>query len=333
MIGIMIEKRFTVLDLLDINLKEHISLNLHCIGGRKGLNREIHIPDLNRPGLALSGFYDSFAYERIQLFGMGEVSYLRKLAMEGRIETVKHMFTYPIPCCIFSHNLAPDQAFIKEAELAQCPILQTDLTSTEFHTRLMRLLTDMFAPRDSVHGVLVEVYGLGILLLGESGVGKSETALELIKQGHRLVADDVVDIHCVNGNILMGVGANKIIGHHMEIRGLGIINITHLFGVGAIRDRKEIQLVVILEEWDFNKNYDRLGTDEQYIEFLGVSVPKLEIPVKPGRNIPVIVETAAMNERLKKMGYHAAKEFNQNILRWIESENAQSVYFGRDDII
>jgi HPr kinase/phosphorylase len=329
----MAEKRFTVLDLIDINLKEHMALNLHCIGGRKGLSREISIPDINRPGLALSGFFDSFAYERIQLFGRGEIAYLRKLAEEGKNESLEQMFSYPIPCCIFSYSLTPDKVFLEEAERTQCPILQTDLSTTEFHARLMRVLTDIFAPRQSVHGVLVEVYGLGILLLGNSGVGKSETALELIEHGHRLVADDVVDIHCVNGNILMGAGANKIIGHHMEIRGLGIVNITHLFGVRAIRDRKEIQLVVILEEWDSKKNYDRLGTDEQYIEFLGVKIPKLEIPVKPGRNIPIIVETAAMNERLKQMGYHAAREFNQNILRWIESENARSVYFGSEDII
>jgi HPr kinase/phosphorylase len=329
----MAEKRFTVLDLIDINLKEPISLNLHCIGGRKGLTREINIPDLNRPGLALSGFYDSFAYERIQLFGRGEVAYLQKLVEDGKLDSIKHLFTYHIPCCIFSHNLSPDQIFLQEAERAQCPILQTDLSSTEFHARLMRLLTDIFAPRQRVHGVLVEVYGLGILLLGDSGVGKSETALELIKNGHRLVTDDVVDIHCVNGNTLMGVGANEIIGHHMEIRGLGIINITRLYGVRAIRDRKEIQLVVILEKWDSDKEYDRLGMDEQYMEFLGVSVPKLEIPVKSGRNIPSIVETAALNERLKKMGYHAAREFNQNIIRWIESDHARSVYFGTEDII
>jgi HPr kinase/phosphorylase len=179
----------------------------------------------------------------------------------------------------------------------------------------------------------VEVFGLGILILGDSGVGKSETALELIHRGHRLVADDVVNVHCVSGNILMGAGANKIIGHHMEIRGLGIINITHMFGVKAIRDRKEIQLVVELEEWDSAKNYDRLGTSEQVMKMLGVSVPKLEIPVKPGRNVPIIIETAAMNERLKSMGYNAAKEFNKNILKWLESDTARSVFFGHDDII
>jgi HPr kinase/phosphorylase len=329
----MAVKRFTVLDLIDIDLKEHNSLNLHCIGGRKGLSREIDIPVLNRPGLALSGFYDSFAYKRVQVFGQGEVSYLRKLAKEGTMENIKQMFTYEIPCCIFTHNLTPDREFFEEAEKAQCPVLQTDLGTSEFSSRLMRILSDIFAPEKSIHGVLVEVYGLGILILGDSGVGKSETALELIERGHRLVADDVVVIRCVSGNILMGAGGNKIIGHHMEIRGLGIINITHIFGVGAIRDRKQIQLVVVLEEWDSGKNYDRLGTEEISMEILGVSIPKLEIPVKPGRNIPIIIETAAMNERLKKMGYHSAKEFNQNILKWIESDTARSVYFGQEDII
>jgi HPr kinase/phosphorylase len=329
----MAVKQFTVLDLIDIDLKEHNSLNLHCIGGRKGLTRKIDIPDLNRPGLALSGFYESFASQRIQLFGRGEVAYLRKLTIEGALETVKQMFVYPIPCCIFTHNLTPDREFFEEAENAQCPILQTDLGTAEFSSRIMRILSDIFAPQKSIHGVLVEVYGVGILIMGDSGVGKSENALELIERGHRLVADDVVEIRCVNGNILMGSGANKIIGHHMEIRGLGIINITHLFGVGAIRDRKQIQLVVVLEEWDSTKTYDRLGIEEKVMEILGVSIPKLEVPVKPGRNIPIIIETAAMNERLKKMGYNSAKEFNRNILKWIESDNARSVYFGQEDII
>ena len=329
----MTGKRFTVLDLIDIDLKEHNSLDLRCIGGRKGLAREISIPDLNRPGLALSGFYDSFAYQRIQIFGRGEAAYLRMLASESRTETIERMFSYAIPCCIFTHSLTPDRAFFELAERSQCPLLQTDLPSAEFSSRVLRVLSNLFAPQKTMHGVLVEVYGIGILILGDSGVGKSEAALELIERGHRLVADDVVDMRCVNGNILMGAGANKIIGHHMEIRGLGIINITHLYGVGAIRDKKQVQLVVELEEWDPEKLYDRIGTQERYMEILGVKIPRLEIPVKPGRNIPIIIETAAMNERLKKMGYFSAKEFNQNVLKWIESDAARSVYFGQDDII
>ena len=329
----MNKKRFTVLDLIDIDLKEHNSLNLKCIGGRKGLDREITVQNINRPGLALSGFFENFAYERLQIFGQGEEAYLRKLGGDNNYENIQKMFSYAIPCCIFTHNLSPDDTIMAIAEKAQCPVLQTDLPTSDFSARIIRILSGIFAPRQSVHGVLVEVYGLGILILGDSGVGKSEAALELIMHGHRLVADDVVDINCVNGNILMGAGANKIIAHHMEIRGMGIINITHLFGVGAIRDRKQVQLVVKLTEWDSEQNYDRIGLEEQYMQILGVNVPKLEIPVKPGRNIPIIIETAAMNERLKKMGYNAAKEFNQNILRWLESDTAKAVYFGSEDII
>jgi len=329
----MADRTFTVLDLIDLDLKEHNSLNLRCIGGRKGLSRPIDIPDLNRPMGAIMGFFEDFAFQRIQLFGRGEVAFLRRLENEGRTDTIKEMYNYTMPCCIFTHNLSPHQDFFDIAETAQCPILQTDLGSADFTARIMRILSRVFSPRQIVHGVLVEVYGLGILIQGDSGVGKSETALELIHRGHRLVADDVVEINCIYGNTLMGAGANKIIGHHMEIRGPGIINITHLFGVRAIRDRKEIQLVVELEEWDSDKDYDRLGAEDHTAELLGVNIPRLTIPVKPGRNIPIIIETAAMNERLKSMGYHAAREFNKNILKWIESDATRSVFFGHDDII
>ncbi|MDR1868383.1 MAG: HPr(Ser) kinase/phosphatase [Treponema sp.] len=329
----MAEKSFTVLDLIDLDLKEHNSLNLRCIGGRKGLGRLIDIPDLNRPMGAIMGFFEGFAHQRIQLFGRGEAAYLRRLENARETKPIEDMFTYPMPCCIFTHNLSPHRDFFDIAEKAQCPILQTDLGSADFSARIMRILSRIFSLRQIVHGVLVEVYGLGILLQGDSGVGKSETALELIHRGHRLVADDVVEINCIYGNTLMGAGANKIIGHHMEIRGPGIINITHLFGVRAIRDRNEIQLVVELEEWDSAKNYDRIGVEDYKVELLGVKIPKLIIPVKPGRNIPIIIETAAMNERLKSMGYHAAKEFNKNILKWIESDNARAVFFGHDDVI
>jgi HPr kinase/phosphorylase len=329
----MSDRIFTVLDLIDLDLKEHNSLNLHCIGGRKGLIREINIPDINRPMGAIMGFFEDFAFQRIQLFGRGEAAYLRRLENNGETKAIEEMFAHDIPCCIFTHNLHPHKEFFDIAEKAQCPILQTDLGSAEFSARIMRILSRIFSPRQTVHGVLVEVLGLGILIQGDSGVGKSETALELIHRGHRLVADDVVEISTMYGNTLMGAGANKIIGHHMEIRGMGIINITHLFGVRAIRDRKEIQLVVKLEEWDSSINYDRIGAEDQTIKLLGVNVPNLVIPVKPGRNIPIIIETAAMNERLKSMGYHSAKEFNKNILKWIESDATRSVFFGRDDVI
>jgi HPr kinase/phosphorylase len=329
----MPDKPFSVLDLLDLDLKEHNSLNLKMLGGRAGLSRKILRPELNRPGLALFGFYELFVWERIQIFGRGEVAFLKKLESENKTDTIKKIFEWDIPCCIFTFGNEPTGAFFEEADKKGCPLLQTDLETADFVARLTRILYTIFAPKKNIHGVLVEVYGLGILILGESGVGKSEAALELIKLGHRLVADDVIEIHCINGNILLGTGANKIIAHHMEIRGIGVVNITHLFGVGAIREKKQIQLVVKLENWDVNKNYDRLGAEDVSEEILGVNVPRIEIPVKPGRNIPVIIETAAMNERLKNMGYHAAREFNHNILKWIESKTARSVYFGQNDVI
>lgn len=324
-------KKFTVLDLLSLDLKEHDALDLKCIGGRPGLTREIHVPDLNRPGLALGGFYDNFGYDRIQIFGRGETAYLNKLSNENTHENIDRLFIEKIPCVIFTHSLEPTGAFRERAESTGCPILQTDLPSSEFSSRLIRALSEVFAAHETIHGVLVEVFGIGVLILGDSGVGKSETALELIERGHRLVADDAVEIRCVAGNILLGAGANKALGHHMEIRGLGIINVTHIFGVGAIRDSKQIQLIVELETWDSSKVYDRIGAEEHAREILGVQVPDLQIPVKPGRNIPIIIETAAMNERLKKMGYFSAKEFNQSVLKWLESEHARNAYFQSKD--
>ncbi len=325
-------ERFTVLDLLNLDLKEHNALNLRCLGGRPGLAREIRVPDLNRPGLALSGFFENFGPERIQIFGRGETAYLQKLANEGEFETVQRLLSRDdVPCVLFTHGLEPTKEFFELAERYTCPILQSDLPSSEFQARLMRALSNVFAAQETKHGVLVEVFGIGVLILGDSAVGKSEAALELVERGHRLVADDAVEIRCVAGNILLGYGANPTLGHHMEIRGLGVINITHLFGVGAIRDKKQIQLIVELEVWDSDKSYDRIGAEERTREILGVKVAYSQVPVKPGRNIPVIIETAAMNERLKKMGYYSAREFNQSVLKWLETENARSRHFQERD--
>ncbi|HEQ72507.1 MAG TPA: HPr kinase/phosphorylase [Spirochaetia bacterium] len=318
--------KFTVLDLLQLDLKEHDALNLKCIAGRPGLIREIRVPELNRPGLALSGFFDNFAEQRLQIFGRGEHAYLQKLESEQNLETIKKLFSFTLPCCVFTHSLSPTHHFFELAEESGCPLLQSELPSSEFSTRVIRALSNIFSPKENIHGVLVEVFGIGVLIMGESGVGKSEIALELIERGHRLVADDAVEVRCVGGNFLMGKGVNIIASHHMEIRGLGIINVTHLFGVGAIRDKKQIQLVVQLEEWDIEKEYDRIGVEDNTIEMLGVNVPCLQVPVKPGRNIPIIIETGAMNERLKKLGYHSAKEFNRSIMNWLETERARSFY-------
>ena len=317
--------KFRVLDLFQLDLKENDALDLKCIGGRPGLVKELAVPEINRPGLALHGFFDSFAHRRVQILGRGESAYLRKLEREQKTDTLEELFCYEIPCCVFTHGLAPTKEFMKLSEEAECPILQTGLGSSEFTSRVMRVLSDVFAPKQTTHGVLVEVYGIGVLILGDSGVGKSEAALELIERRHRLVADDAVEIRRIGGNILMGKGA-RVASHHMEIRGLGIINVTHLFGVGAIRDKKQIQLVVQLEEWDAAKEYDRIGAEENRYEILGVNVPHLLIPVKPGRNIPIIIETAAMNERLKKMGYYSARQLNLDVMKWLESESVRTAF-------
>lgn len=328
----MSEKNFTVLSLLDLDLKEKDDLKLKCVSGRKGLTRKISVPNINRPGLALNGFFDNFAYERIQVIGRGEQAFIDMIDRKNQIENLKALFEFQIPCCIITSGMRPNENFLALANSAGVPILTTPFKSAEFTIRLMRILGDIFAPRQVVHGTLVEVYGIGILLKGGSGVGKSESALELISRGHRLIADDAVELRCVGGNMILGQGANEITGHHMEIRGLGIINVSHLFGVGAIRDKKQLQLIIKLEDWDDKKNYDRFGGLDKMEEVLGVQIPVLEIPVKSGRTIPIIIETAAMNERLKKMGYFSAKEFNENMLEWLENESARNVYYQDNDI-
>jgi HPr kinase/phosphorylase len=295
--------------------------------GRKGLTRILSVPEINRPGLALCGFFESFVNERIQVFGRGEVSYLKKLSREKNHDAIHKLFEYEIPCCIFCHNLEPDETFIKIADKKHIPILKTPLESSDFSVRLLRALSDIFSPEKTIHGVLVEVWGTGVLIQGESGVGKSESALELVERGHSLIADDAVVVKCMNGNILMGHPTNKIIGHHMEIRGLGIIDISQIFGIIAIKEKKQIEIVVQLEEWDSSKNYDRIGEKSETTNILGVIVPLIRIPVRPGRNIPIIIETAVLNERLKVKGLYTAREFNKNIIQWLESENARSIYF------
>ncbi len=320
------KEKFLVLDLLQLDLRENDALNLKCIGGRPGLIREIAVTEINRPGPRAGRVLRELRLPadpdlRTRRERLSSRSSPRRSGA-GSWRSSSH---FTIPCCVFTHSLQPTEDFTHIAEKAQCPILQTDLSSSEFTMRILRVLSTIFAPKTTVHGVLVEVFGIGVLLMGDSGVGKSESALSLIERGHRLIADDAVEIRRVSGNILMGTGA-QVVSHHMEIRGLGIINITHLFGVGAIRDKKQIQLVVQLEFWDAEKNYDRIGAEEATVDILGVHAPCVTVPIKPGRNIPVIIETAARNERLKKMGYYSAREFNRNVMNWLEGESTRGIF-------
>jgi len=288
--------KFTVLDLIDLEPERPNALDLRCLCGRKGLSREIYSTDINRPGMALTGFFDRFVGERIQIIGRGEFAYIETTPEEKLRVHLEKLLKYDIPCFIFCYNLEPPEYFQKLADAAGIPLLVTPLGSSPLSIRLLRALDDIFAPQKTIHATLVEVEGMGILILGESGVGKSESALELLDRGHRLIADDAVLLKCLNGNVLWGYGTSKVMGHHMEIRGLGIIDIAQVYGMNSVRDRKPVEMVFQLEEWDSTKNYDRLGTADETTNLLGVNIPLITLPVKPGRNIPIIIEAAVLNK-------------------------------------
>jgi HPr kinase/phosphorylase len=299
---------------------QDIDLRLHVIAGEGGLDKEIPEAEFNRPGLSLAGFYDFFAFDRIQIFGKGETAYIKSFSDDRQKEIYEKFFSYNILCCIFTHNDNPPRLFIEYAEKKNVPILFTDLPTTRFVSMLTHLISQAHAPMTTKHGTLVDVFGIGVLLMGKSGVGKSETALELVERGHRLVADDLIEIKKIDDLLIMGSGSN-LIRHHIEIRGLGILNIKDIYGIRSVRNRKRIEIVVSLEDWDETKTYDRLGIDERTYSILDVEVPLIIVPVRPGRNIPVIVETAALNLRLKKMGVNTAKELDQKLQDWMKSEN------------
>ena len=267
---------------------------------------EIMNAEVNRPALQLAGFYDHFDSERIQMIGNVEYVYAKKMDPETQKERYRKLFSYHFPCLIYCRNLQPSETVRELAVENGVPLLLTERSTMEFMSEVMRWLKVRFAPTVRVHGVLVEVFGIGVLITGESGIGKSETALELVKRGHRLIADDAVDIRRVSEETLVG-SAPAMIKHFIELRGIGIIDVQHLYGVGSVKDSTSIEMVIKLEEWVKGKQYDRLGLDDKYIEYLGNKVACYELPVRPGRNLAMIVEAAAMNHRQKKSGYNAAR--------------------------
>lgn len=269
--------------------------------------------DVNRPGLQLAGYLEYFGTDRIQIIGKVETTYLSGLSGEERYSRLDDFFKHGFPCVVVARGLEIFPEMIDVAKKYDIPVLRTEDITSRFLSGLIRYLNLQLAPRVSRHGVLVEVYGEGILILGESGVGKSETALEIVRRGHRLVADDVVEIRKVSDKTLVGT-APDIIRHFIEIRGIGILDVKNLYGVGAVKMMENINLIIHLEFWDENKNYDRLGLVDEYTDILGIKVPSLNIPVRPGRNLAIIVEVAAMNNRQKKMGYNAAKVLNERVM-------------------
>jgi HPr kinase/phosphorylase len=268
--------------------------------------------DVNRPALQLAGFFDYFDSNRIQVIGHVENTYMQKMEKDHGIAMFTRILEYKVPCIVFCRDLEIEKSFIELATKYGVPILRTGKTTSAFMAEVIRWLNVELAPRISIHGVLVDVYGEGLLITGESGIGKSEAALELIKRGHRLVTDDVVEIKKVSDDTLIGTAPN-ITKHFIELRGIGIIDVKTLFGVESVKDTQSIDLVIKLEEWNKDREYDRLGLEDQYTEFLGNNIICHSIPIRPGRNLAIICESAAVNHRQKKMGYNAAQELYNRV--------------------
>lgn len=268
--------------------------------------------DVNRPGLALSGYFDYFDNDRIQIMGKSEFGFLDDLDPETRARRIEELISHRPPAVVVSRGQDIYPELKQSCEKYQVPLLRTTDTTSGFMASLIAYLNVQLAPRVTRHGVFVEVYGEGILLMGDSGVGKSETAIELVKRGHRLIADDAVEIRRVSAKTLVGSAPDNI-RHFIELRGIGIVNARRIFGMGAVKVTEKIDMVILLEPWDNEKVYDRMGLDNEYMDILGITVPQLTIPVKPGRNLAIIIEVAAMNNRQKKLGYNAAQELMHNL--------------------
>ena len=282
------------------------ALHLKCLVPSSKTEWDIRTPDLNRPGMQFCGFYEFFAFERPQLIGKSEMAYLEEQTHEKRSEILEKYFSYPIPCIIVCRNLTPPPEFLSAAKSHNVPMYVSSMVTSKFTALAINYLNKCLAPHITRHGVLVDVYGIGVFLSGKSGVGKSEAAIELIKRGHQLVADDVVDICRISDDRLIGTCPEKV-RYLMEIRGIGVIDIKAMFGIGAVARSKSIDLIIELETWDENKSYDRIGIQDDEIEIMGVRVPHQVMPIKPGRNLAIIVEVAARNLSLKRTGYNAAK--------------------------
>lgn len=279
----------------------------------------ISTADVNRPGMQLTGFYDYFDPQRIQIMGKVEITYLEKLTTEERRKRLDEFYRSGFPVLVVTRGQQVYPEMIELAEEYNVPLLRTEIGTSEFMSALIRYLNVQIAPRRTRHGVLVEVYGEGILILGESGVGKSETAIELVKRGHRLIADDAVEIKRVSDKSLVG-SSPDIIRHFVELRGIGIIDVKEIFGMGAVKDSGDIDMIIHLEPWENGRSYDRLGMIDEYTNIMGINVPSLTIPVKLGRNLAVIVEVAAMNNRQRRMGYNAAVELNKRLMKQMEEQ-------------
>ncbi|KQL33304.1 HPr(Ser) kinase/phosphatase [Psychrobacillus sp. FJAT-21963] len=298
--------------------------NLTLISGEEGMGRHIALSDISRPGIEIAGYFTHYPSNRIQLLGKTEVSFFQLLEPNEKEERMRKLCAPDTPAIIVSHGMEVPEELIVASNKNSVPVLTTSMATTRFSSILTNFLESMLAPTTAVHGVLVDIYGVGVLITGKSGVGKSETALELVKRGHRLVADDCVEIRQESEDTLVG-SAPKLIEHLLEIRGIGIIDIMTMFGASAIRTYKRITLVIELDLWDAEKTYERLGLEEDKMEIFDTAITKLTVPVRPGRNLAVIIEVAAMNHRLKRMGVNAAEDFAKR-LDDVISQNGENEY-------
>ncbi len=308
--------------------EKEAGLDLELLAGESGLANLIQVPRIQKPGLALTGYTTNLHPDRIQVIGSTELSYLNQLSPQKAQANLRKLCALDVCCFIITKGQHPPEFLARETEEQNTPLLRTNHQSSTFISLITRFLEERLLPSTIVHGVLVDVLGVGVLLLGKSGIGKSECALDLVLRGHRLVADDAIKVRMKLPAVLFGEGMD-LLHYHMEIRGLGIINIKHLFGVAAIRERKKIDLAVELVDWEDGKEYDRLGLEELNYPLLGLEVPFVKIPVRPGRNITTIVEVAARNQLLKEMGYHSAQEFQDRL----EKRMAETAHLHAHSII
>lgn len=304
----------------DLFQKHGEALELELVAGENGLKKKIFVPEVQRPGLSLAGYLKSYAKKRILVLGKVEIEYLRYLNESIRTSRLNAILTPKTPAVIVARRYKPPHALYRLCMERDIPLFRAKMTTMNLMSRLTLVLADEFAPSACLHGTLVEVFGVGVFIQGDSSVGKSEAALGLIERGHRLISDDVVKVQLREGGYLEGFG-DELTRHHMEVRGIGIINVGHLYGAVCVREKKSLDIVVKLEVWDDNYFYDRVGIKENTIKILGVDVPHHLLPVKPGRDVVLILETIALNHRLKKMGYHSAKEFNAKMLSAIARKN------------
>jgi HPr kinase/phosphorylase len=292
------------------DLVKHFNMEVIC--GEEGLKRYITVADLNRPGLEMAGYFDYYPSERLQILGKTELTFFSTLTDEERSDRMERLCSEETPCILITRGMDVPQELMAAATEKQMSVIRSNVNTTALASQITDYLENRLAPTTTIHGVLVDVYGIGILISGSSGIGKSETALELVKRGHRLIADDAVEIRQSAPNVLVG-NAPELIKHLLEIRGVGIINVMTLFGAGAIRNNTRINVVINLEIWQQDKQYDRLGLDEETTRIIDTDVTLVTIPVRPGRNLAVIVEVAAMNYRLKRLGYNAAQQFTNKL--------------------